>query len=129
MRVAEVDVRQKIHDLLVTGDNRLKQGVSPEKIRQSYEQALALALEHGLADHAGRAQPARDVVVRDAADEPDPLPSVQARPQRTIADERQRAAAEARKGVGEAYDVLAVRERADVHERGMLERGSGRHVG
>ena len=50
MRVDEADVRQKIHDLLVTGDNRLKQGVSPEKIRQSYEQALALAVEHGLAD-------------------------------------------------------------------------------
>ena len=50
MRVDDADVRQKIHDLLVTGDNRLKQGVSPEKIRQSYEQALALASEHGLAD-------------------------------------------------------------------------------
>jgi hypothetical protein len=42
------EARQKIHDLLVTGDNRLKQGVSTEKIRQSYEQALALATEHGL---------------------------------------------------------------------------------
>ncbi len=42
------EARQKIHDLLLTGDNRLKQGVSAEKIRQSYEQALALAREHGL---------------------------------------------------------------------------------
>ena len=50
MRVTDDDVRQKIHDLLVTGDNRLKQGVSPLKIRASYEQALALATEHGLAD-------------------------------------------------------------------------------
>ena len=50
MRVDDADVRQKIHDLLVTGDNRLKQGVSPEKIRESYGQALALAVEHGLAD-------------------------------------------------------------------------------
>ena len=50
MCVDDADVRQKIHDLLVTGDNRLKQGVSPEKIRQSYEQALALATEHGLAE-------------------------------------------------------------------------------
>jgi hypothetical protein len=41
-------VRAKIHDLLVTGDNRLKQGVSPEKIRQSYEQALEVARENGL---------------------------------------------------------------------------------
>ena len=44
----ENEARQKIHDLLVTGDNRLKQGVAPEKIRQSYEQALAVAREHGL---------------------------------------------------------------------------------
>jgi hypothetical protein len=45
-----VDARDKIHDLLVTGDNRLKQGVSVEKIRANYERALALALEHGLED-------------------------------------------------------------------------------
>jgi hypothetical protein len=42
------EVKGKIHDLLVTGDNRLKQGVSAEKIRRSYEQALELAREHGL---------------------------------------------------------------------------------
>jgi hypothetical protein len=46
--VDEAEARQKIHDLLVTGDNRLKQGVSVEKVRQSYEQALAVATEHGL---------------------------------------------------------------------------------
>jgi hypothetical protein len=46
--VDETEARQKIHDLLLTGDNRLKQGVSAEKIRQSYEQALAVAREHGL---------------------------------------------------------------------------------
>ena len=44
----ESEARQKIHDLLLTGDNRLKQGVSAEKIRQSYEQALQVAREHGL---------------------------------------------------------------------------------
>jgi hypothetical protein len=44
----EAEARQKIHDLLLTGDNRLKQGVSAEKIRQSYEQALQVAREHGL---------------------------------------------------------------------------------
>jgi hypothetical protein len=44
----EAEARQKVHDLLLTGDNRLKQGVSAEKIRQSYEQALAVAREHGL---------------------------------------------------------------------------------
>ena len=44
----EAEARQKIHDLLVTGDNRLKQGVALEKARESYEQALALAREAGL---------------------------------------------------------------------------------
>lgn len=42
--------REQIHNLLLTGDNRLKQGVAAEKIRQSYEQALAVAREHGLED-------------------------------------------------------------------------------
>jgi hypothetical protein len=32
----------------VTGDNRLKQGVSPDKVRESYEQALEAAREAGL---------------------------------------------------------------------------------
>ena len=44
------EARAKIHDLLLTGDNRLKQGVSAEKIRANYEQALAIAAEHGLED-------------------------------------------------------------------------------
>jgi hypothetical protein len=47
------EARQKVHDLLLTGDNRLKQGVSAEKIRQSYEQALAVAREHGLEESVG----------------------------------------------------------------------------
>jgi hypothetical protein len=42
------DVREQIQKLLVTGDNRLKQGVAPEKVRGSYEQALELAREAGL---------------------------------------------------------------------------------
>jgi hypothetical protein len=45
--VAE-DVRARIQKLLVTGDNRLKQGVAPSKARESWEQALALAREAGL---------------------------------------------------------------------------------
>ena len=40
--------RERIQKLLVTGDNRLKQGVDPAKARQSYEQALAVAREEGL---------------------------------------------------------------------------------
>ena len=42
------EVRAKIQRLLVTGDNRLKQGVSAEKARESYEQALEVAREAGL---------------------------------------------------------------------------------
>ena len=42
------DVREQIQKLLVTGDNRLKQGVDPAKARESYERALALAREAGL---------------------------------------------------------------------------------
>jgi hypothetical protein len=44
------DARAKIQRLLVTGDNRLKQGVAAEKVRESYEQALAAAQEAGLED-------------------------------------------------------------------------------
>jgi hypothetical protein len=42
------DARERIQKLIVTGDNRLKQGVDPAKARQSYEQALAAAREAGL---------------------------------------------------------------------------------
>jgi hypothetical protein len=45
---SEANIRAQIQKLLITGDNRLKQGVSPEKVRSSYEQALALAREAGL---------------------------------------------------------------------------------
>ena len=44
------EVRARIQRLLVTGDNRLKQGVAPEKSRESYEQALAVAREAGIED-------------------------------------------------------------------------------
>ena len=42
------DAHERIQKLLVTGDNRLKQGVDPEKARESWEQALAVAREAGL---------------------------------------------------------------------------------
>jgi hypothetical protein len=44
------DVRAQIQKLLVTGDNRLKQGVGAAKVRENYQQALALAREAGLED-------------------------------------------------------------------------------
>jgi hypothetical protein len=43
-----MSAREEIHKLLITGDNRLKQGASPEKVRDSYERALQLAREAGL---------------------------------------------------------------------------------
>jgi hypothetical protein len=44
------DVRGRIQKLIVTGDNRLKQGVAPEKVRATYDEALDLAREAGLED-------------------------------------------------------------------------------
>jgi hypothetical protein len=42
--------RARIQKLLLTGDNRLKQGVDLAKVRESYEQALEAAREAGLED-------------------------------------------------------------------------------
>jgi hypothetical protein len=44
----ESNIREQIQKLLVTGDNRLKQGVTLDKVRGSYEQALELAREAGI---------------------------------------------------------------------------------
>jgi hypothetical protein len=69
------DVRERIQKLLVTGDNRLKQGVSPEKVRQTYEEALALAREAGLED---RIRPLVEIRLADlgrlAGESPPPSP-------------------------------------------------------
>jgi hypothetical protein len=46
--VPQGDARTRIQKLLVTGDNRLKQGVAPEKARESFLQALEVAREAGL---------------------------------------------------------------------------------
>jgi len=46
--VAADEARQRIQKLLVTGDNRLKQGVDLAKVRESYEEALAVATQAGL---------------------------------------------------------------------------------
>ena len=61
----EEDVRERIQKLLVTGDNRLKQGVDPAKARVSWQQALALAREAGLAD---RIRPLVEVRLADLED-------------------------------------------------------------
>ena len=44
----DAEARERIQKLILTGDNRLKQGVDPGKVRQSYEQALAVAREAGM---------------------------------------------------------------------------------
>ena len=44
------EARERIQKLLVTGDNRLKQGVDPAKVRETYEEALAVAEAAGLGD-------------------------------------------------------------------------------
>jgi hypothetical protein len=48
--VSASEARTRIQKLLVTGDNRLKQGVSIEKARESYTAALEVAREAGLED-------------------------------------------------------------------------------
>jgi hypothetical protein len=42
------EARARIQKLLVTGDNRLKQGVDPARVRASYEEALEVARAAGL---------------------------------------------------------------------------------
>jgi hypothetical protein len=49
----EATARARIHDLLLTGDNRLKQGVAPEKVRETWERALEIAREAGLEASVG----------------------------------------------------------------------------
>ena len=51
--MAEDDARARIQKLLVTGDNRLKQGVDLVKVRATYEEALVVAREAGLEDYVG----------------------------------------------------------------------------
>jgi hypothetical protein len=65
--VEEDSVRERIQKLLVTGDNRLKQGVDPAKARESWEQALALAREVGLEE---RIRPLVEVRLADLEQRP-----------------------------------------------------------
>ena len=46
--MAADEARERIRKLLLTGDNRLKQGVAPERVRESWEEALAVARAAGL---------------------------------------------------------------------------------
>ena len=75
MNPAGDEARAKIQRLLVTGDNRLKQGVALEKARESYEQALAVAREAGIED---KVRPLVEVRLADlerlAGESPPPSP-------------------------------------------------------
>jgi hypothetical protein len=42
------DARARIQKVLITGDTRLKLGVAPARVRESYEEALEVAREAGL---------------------------------------------------------------------------------
>ena len=44
------ETRIRIQKALITGDNRLKQGVDLAKVRESYDEALRLAREAGIED-------------------------------------------------------------------------------
>jgi hypothetical protein len=48
--VAAADARRLIQKLIVTGDNRIKQGVAPAKVRETYLEALEVAKAAGLED-------------------------------------------------------------------------------
>ncbi|MDH5281631.1 MAG: hypothetical protein OEW52_10860 [Thermoleophilia bacterium] len=52
--MSEDEARARIQKLLVTGDNRLKQGVDPAKVRETYEEALVVAREAGLEETVGQ---------------------------------------------------------------------------
>ena len=67
------DARERIQKLLVTGDNRLKQGVSLDKVRESYEQALAVAREAGLEEAIGPLVEVRLADLVERGEEPPPL--------------------------------------------------------
>ena len=71
----EAEARERIQKLLLTGDNRFKQGVAPAKVRESYLQALALAREAGLEE---RVRPLVEIRLADlerlARESPPPAP-------------------------------------------------------
>jgi hypothetical protein len=61
------DARHRIQKLLVQGDNRLKQGVDPQKARESWEQALAVAREAGLEENV---RPLVEIRIADLPQQP-----------------------------------------------------------
>ena len=71
----EGDIRIRIQKALLTGDNRLKQGVDPAKARESWEHALELAREAGIEDRIAPLVEFRLAdLARLAAESPPPAP-------------------------------------------------------
>jgi hypothetical protein len=68
------DARATIQRLLVTGDNRLKQGVAPEKVRESYLAALDAARAAGLEEAVRPLVELRLVDLERLAVPPEPRP-------------------------------------------------------
>ena len=71
----EAEARNLIQKHLLTGDNRLKQGVRRERVRESYLAALEVAREAGLEERVG---PLVEVRLADlerlAPESPPPVP-------------------------------------------------------
>jgi hypothetical protein len=66
------EARSRIRKLLVTGDNRMKQGVDPAKIRETFEQALEVAREAGIEDAVRPLVELRLADLQRLAEEPPP---------------------------------------------------------
>ena len=71
----EAEARNRIQKHLLTGDNRLKQGVRRERVRESYLEALEVAREAGLEEQV---RPLVEVRLADlerlAPESPPPVP-------------------------------------------------------
>jgi hypothetical protein len=71
----ETEARNRIQKHLLTGDNRLKQGVRRERVRESYLAALEVAREAGL---EAQVRPLVEVRLADlerlAPESPPPVP-------------------------------------------------------
>ena len=93
--------------------------------RHRLEQRLAERLDQArLREHPALGEQARHLVVRDATEQTNTLPSLEPGAERPVAGEGERSLLEARKGIGEPDDVLALLERADAEEAGGPGGGS-----
>ena len=117
------DSRLGRHELRRAADPRGDDGAPA---RHRLQQRLAERLDEArLREHVTLGEQARDLVVRDASEQADPLPSLEPGPERPVARERERPLPEPREGIGEADDVLPFVERADAEDAGRPRRALG----